>query len=382
MSDQKVPDVPDYSPIITALNNINETSAANGKAALDWAKEQWASNKDLISQVNDGLLDLQSTFGQEAENNLTRSGSLLNEGEQRLLDNVDKYTSPERIAANMGAAQANVAQAFDAARNNSTRELESYGVNPAATRFGALDIGFRAQQAAAMAGAGNVSRRTDEALADAAIDKVVGQGNTRAGMAGQDASIASGAGTGAVNTSLAGTASGANTLGTGLAWTNPQLSALTGAASTQNQQFSNQAKADEISNSSSSGIGSLLGIGASMLGKGGAFGAGGALAFLEDGGPVPGDVTSGGAVPMEASPSRGAVTDDVNAKVNAGEFVIPKDVALWKGQEFFQKLIAQSRKANESAPAKPSVGAVPAGVDMASPAFHSRPAGGGALPMR
>ncbi len=73
----------------------------------------------------------------------------------------------------------------------------------------------------------------------------------------------------------------------------------------------------------------------------------------------------GGVIPSSMSPSGGAQTDDVaahipqtggKAQLNVGEFVIPKDVALWKGQEFFQKMIQQSRKARVGAPAKPSHG--------------------------
>lgn len=72
-----------------------------------------------------------------------------------------------------------------------------------------------------------------------------------------------------------------------------------------------------------------------------------------EGGAIPDadDPTTGGFVPPDASPSMGAQVDDVNANLNAGEFVIPKDVAAWKGQEFFQKLIEQSRKARVTAPA-------------------------------
>ena len=59
----------------------------------------------------------------------------------------------------------------------------------------------------------------------------------------------------------------------------------------------------------------------------------------------------GGEVPVSASPSGGAQVDDVPAqlasgapaRLNANEFVVPQDVANWKGQEFFHKLIAQSR---------------------------------------
>ncbi len=70
----------------------------------------------------------------------------------------------------------------------------------------------------------------------------------------------------------------------------------------------------------------------------------------------------GGNVPASASPSGGAKVDDVQAKgpgntpmrLNADEFVIPQDVALWKGQEFFQNLIDQSRKKRVTASAQPT----------------------------
>lgn len=59
--------------------------------------------------------------------------------------------------------------------------------------------------------------------------------------------------------------------------------------------------------------------------------------------------TTGGFVSRSLSPSGGSTTDDVDARLNAGEFVIPKDVATWKGKEFFYKMIASARK-NRSAP--------------------------------
>jgi len=57
------------------------------------------------------------------------------------------------------------------------------------------------------------------------------------------------------------------------------------------------------------------------------------------------NLTRGGNIPAAASPSRGRQVDDIKANVNAGEFVMPRDVVAHKGSEFFQKLIAQSRKA-------------------------------------
>jgi len=67
----------------------------------------------------------------------------------------------------------------------------------------------------------------------------------------------------------------------------------------------------------------------------------------------------GGPVPPRMSPSGGQRVDDVPAmspqgpaQLNANEFVIPQDVAMWKGQEFFQKLIEQSRARRVTAPAQ------------------------------
>ncbi len=103
-------------------------------------------------------------------------------------------------------------------------------------------------------------------------------------------------------------------------------------------------------------------------GDGGDYAAGGAI---PDGGimqskvaprampPKPG---TEGPVPASMSPSGGRQVDDVRAQgpggqqlnLNAHEFMIPQDVALWKGQEFFQNLIAQSRQKRLTAPAQPT----------------------------
>lgn len=81
--------------------------------------------------------------------------------------------------------------------------------------------------------------------------------------------------------------------------------------------------------------------------------------------------TTGGMVPQSASPSMGQQTDDVPASLNAGEFVIPKDVAYWKGQEFFQNLIEKSRQALSGAPAKGKPGMKASGP----PTFKSQQTG-------
>lgn len=79
------------------------------------------------------------------------------------------------------------------------------------------------------------------------------------------------------------------------------------------------------------------------------YAAGGAI---DDGSAMQGLPQSGRMVPPTASPSMGQRPDDVNAQLTVDEFVIPEDVAKWKGQEFFQNLIKKSREARAGAPAK------------------------------
>ena len=83
--------------------------------------------------------------------------------------------------------------------------------------------------------------------------------------------------------------------------------------------------------------------------------------------------TPGGAVPVHASPSFGVVTDDVPAMLTAHEFVIPKDVATWKGHEFYAKHIDQARKAAQAFANRDDIGGEAAPGIPQAPTFVSRP---------
>lgn len=84
--------------------------------------------------------------------------------------------------------------------------------------------------------------------------------------------------------------------------------------------------------------------------------------------------TSGGPVPRSASPSQGQVIDDVPARLNAGEFVIPRDVTSHLGTQHFHKLIEKSRMARtgmKGPAARPTMRP----AMQARPTFTSRPMG-------
>jgi hypothetical protein len=59
--------------------------------------------------------------------------------------------------------------------------------------------------------------------------------------------------------------------------------------------------------------------------------------------------------------------------LTANEFVIPKDVATWKGHEFFAKQIDAARRGQQQFSQRGDVGGEPADVPPQQPAFISRP---------
>lgn len=68
------------------------------------------------------------------------------------------------------------------------------------------------------------------------------------------------------------------------------------------------------------------------------------------------NAADGGQISPQMSPSGGQQTDDVPANLNTDEFVVPKDVAKWKGEEFFHKMIADSRNKRHQMAAALGVG--------------------------
>jgi len=344
MSDQKVPQAPDYSPMINAYNAIAQHATGMGQQAYDWAKGQVANNQGITDAVTKGDLDTSSTFNNAAKNSLGNSQANIDDATGYLRNERDRYLNPTYQQSDMGAAEATTGQAFDAARNSSIQELESFGVNPGATRFAGLDTGVRLQKAAAQAAAGTQAATTDRQMADQANAQLLGEGNTEAGQAATNAGVGTSAGGAGAATGLAQTASGANVLGTDLAWTGAGTNALSGAVNAQNTGFQNTATSDKLSNDSSSGIGSILGYISGNATK--------AAMTMAEGGAIP-DAASGGMLPPAASPSGGAVTDDIpasapghpNIRLNGGEVIIPKDVAGWMGDKFFADLIGKARKA-------------------------------------
>src|SRR5262245_39784909 len=145
-SDQYIPDYP-QTPLLMA---IAQDAFARSGQVYQWGMDQFNRNQGNIdSLMRDAL----------------------------------SYASPQRIATDMGMAEAGVQQAAEKGRLSAIRDLESYGIDPSSGRYAALDQANRVQSAASAAGAGNQQRMADEAAGNAMRNQAISSGlqNTQIG---------------------------------------------------------------------------------------------------------------------------------------------------------------------------------------------------------
>jgi hypothetical protein len=357
----KPPKPPNFQPLADA--SLEQAKMANelAKEQYAWAREKYEADSVISKQVVEAALERQKLNDQNAVEDRARYQQIFQPLEDNLAQEALDYASPQRSELNAMRAQAGVAQQFDAARQRSLQNLQSFGIDPSSLRYAALDRGANVQQAAAAAAAGNQSREQTEAIGRALRSEAINVGRGYPGQIAGTYGTALQSGNQGINSALATTASGANTMGTGTQWGGLGNQAIGTAGDMMNMGYGNQLNAWNAQQNMSSGLGSLLGTGMGMA----------ASMYMAEGGQV----TSGGNVPPQASPTGGKAIDDVPARLTAGEFVVPKDVVSWKGEEFFQKLIEGSRKAKPEAPAKPEYALAP----PQEPTFQSRPQS--ALPM-
>lgn len=360
---------PDNSAVIAA-----QAAATNaqlqyqlGSDQLAWAKDQWAQEQPLISRVTGAEAEGQTqanAFAKEQQDQYEKEYVPLQEQYTR---DVQNYASPEQIALNAGAAESDVSDAMQRQKQAAQEQLEGYGVDPTATRFGALDYGFAAAKGAAEAGAGTsaIQNTKLQGLQLKAGDIALGQN-----LPGNFAALTNagtGAGTGAAGSLSANLGAGSSAMTGSTAFTNAGTGDINSYSNAVNGYNTSAEQGYATSQAGASGWGSLAG---GILGS--VMPTNGIMGF-DEGGPTAIPSTPGGAVPITASPTMGKASDDVDAKLTAGEFVMPKDVTNWKGQEYWYKQIDAARKKMSEANQRPDVGGRPTMAIPASPRFISRP---------
>jgi len=327
MGKPKPPAAPDYSRLIKAT----EVQASRNNDILDQYMSSLSTSTaaarvraDEFSSIVMPQMRAASAMATTQRQRYIDQGIPAENAYVNSLQNYDTVDSRNNAAAR---AAANVSQAFDQQAQNDTRRLQSYGIDPSQARS-ASQIGRTGiARASAEAAAGNAARTGIHAQGIAyqgqAAQFLRGVGSS----AGQQAQSSSALGTGVLNagtsadrTSLSGLqgASGIGAKSAGI------LASGYGAA---NNIYGNELASWQTQMDNSPGA-VLAGL------------AGTALPFA-----FGKKFENGGLVDPSMSPSGGAVVDDVNAKLNANEFVLPEDVVRYHGLKNIGKLVSDARSA-------------------------------------
>lgn len=333
---------------------------------LDWAKQTYAQNQKQIQPILDRMLrgmDQQYNYASEQKAFWDKNYKGL---EEDFANTAKNWDTPERRERMAGEAAADVSQQFEGARQAAAQQLKDYGIDPSSGRYAATDFASRITQAATAAGAQNMARRNVEQqglqLKQAAIN--TGRGYSNAiNQTWQGAGNYGNSMIGNINSSAM---TGSQMMGNPTAWAGLGNQALGTWGNIANNNYNNYMQGYQWANTpQSSGWGSALGL----------IGGMGARAMM-------GWFAEGGAVPTDASPSMGVEVDDIPARLNAGEFIMPREAVSWFGEKTMHDMIMKAQK--ERAQVEQQSGAVPdvMPAQAEAPRLISGPKPVAALPAR
>lgn len=264
------PAAPDYGPIA-------QSDTYQAQLEYNVAENQLQFGKDQFNQVwpyAQSYLQQQTASSaaqtQQAQTSQQYYDSTYKPIESQFATQAINYNTPANANQQAGGAMADVASTFDANRAASLSSLESYGIDPSQTRYGALDLGTRISQAAATAAAGTQSRLNTQATGMALEGDAINTGRGYASTVANDYTTATNAGMAGINAANSTTTTGVNAMGSPSSYFGLGNSSNANAAGAMNMGYQNQLSGAQFSAQQSEaawgGIGSLVGAGIGVAG--------------------------------------------------------------------------------------------------------------------
>jgi hypothetical protein len=368
-----------------------------GEQQLQWAQTTWNQEQPTVTaseQALTGLTQQETLAAQQANQFAAQQQAQYNQLyaplEASFVNQAENWASPANTALVQGQAQANVAEQSNANLASAQEQLMGYGINPSSPKYAGLTIGQKAIAGAGEAAAGTTAAQNLQlqqlGLESQAINTGRGLVNSAAGLtsagsgaAGTGASAAAGT----ASTAQSNLATGSNAMTAPTAYINAGTNAMNAYVNAVNGY--NQAQLGYAQLNANTGMSQLGGLGSAFGGILGLLARGGSVTKFADGGPtpeskpqqaipIPHGATPGGGVPTSASPSGGTATDDVDAKLTAGEFVVPKDVSLWLGHKKLVETIDKARQEQHELSKRNDIGGEKvSAIPNPNPPFQSRP---------
>lgn len=424
------PAPPDYGPLQAASMYNADVARQNSQETLAWAREQYARNTAMLQPVIDDSLARAKVNDANAAADRARYQSIYQPLEDDAVYDAQLYSSQAKQDEMAGKAAAQVSSAFQQSRAANQAKMESMGMDPTQVRSGALDAESRLAEASARASAATMARAQTEALGRSMRDNAINVGKGYPGQVAGAYGTAIQSGSQAASTALNNTQTASNAMGQAANWMGQSNQALMNGANMLNMGYSNALEGFKADQSASSGIGGILGsVAGGLLGlsderakddhgvvgethdgqaihlfnyKGDSEPRMGLMAQeveQRDPGAVhelPGGMkavdydralpergAAGRQLSAADSPSRGAVTDDIDAyldtdqgkapfKLNKGEFVLPADYVAAVGTEKLEREIQKVRERRTGQKGPPVKPRVSNDNDQALPALAMR----------
>lgn len=343
-----IPSAPNLSGNIANANNTFNTATSDAAQTMSTAQQYNQNAQSNLANVTGMANSQANNLASEANTNINQYNSTFSPLQAQEAQSAANYGSSANIQRLTGQAIGGTAAANAAAAANSKQALAAEGVDPGSIQGASMN-----RQAAVNAAGQESAAGTNAAIG--AQQTAFGMENTANALGTQVGALGASNAASAANTSAQGQQSmnqtnsaGIQNLGAANQYLNTGINANNSAMTGSQDQFSDQMQVQAAqaaqANSTMSGIGSIVGA---------------AAMFMESGGPVPGAIPTmdtGGNVTAQGAyrtPPIPGSTDTKPAMLTPGEFVMPKDVVDFKGQDYFHRQIDSIRQAKNKRMAIP-----------------------------
>jgi hypothetical protein len=412
------PQQPDYTNTIGAMTGYGNEIFQWGRDLYKWAQDNGVSLKDLANTVSNRAGSMADWATGKAKDTMANWESTYGPIYQAQAKNTLDFIKdlPATMESWAGKYGADAVAAIDQGKDALYRKLRGQGL----TRPGIAQTAIDATQTAQRALAGTAAAETGRMAAREYADKITGQ-TTQAGAifpqvsSGLQSSGAAygnqqlGAPESAVSTTAAAYNPAITSFNSAYPYLNTQATLMSKGYDQALSAFNSQVAAQKASNEAesassplnfiapiagmalsavspalSAGVGSLMGPATQgiMSATRSRVATGGTITpMMATAGSVPPPMPvsmpmAGRTVPPQLSPSGGRSTDDVmatvggnpgaKAAINVGEFIFPRDVTDWYGEEKLQKMVAKARQdRQQNTVAAPTMG--PGAINTAAP---------------
>ncbi len=253
---------PSYQPIATESLQAATMENQTQQDQLAQAKSEYNQQEPYVQSYLNSQTANANAQTQTAQAAQQEYSSVYEPIENQFAQTASSYNSPAQAAKAAGSAEGDVANQYDAARQSSLSQLESYGIDPSQTRSQALDLGTRVSQAAATAAAGTQAGISSQQQGLSLENTAINTGRGYSSAITSDYGGATSSGASGINASNA-TASTYGGLEDNTSYGQLANQSLGTSSSAMNSQFSDQLQKGQLQDQESAetmqGIGSLVG---------------------------------------------------------------------------------------------------------------------------